>query len=762
MRWYSNLKIRVKLGASIGLAIVMLTSVIAVMLGITTQVNNNFAYLEQYPRARAIYLYEMTINLRTAQQYLSGMALNHTAPSSHIQSQRENIEFQLSQIHYLIERYTNSVFSDPRYGTDEEVLRAREIEITTILHLIKQWESDIFMRVADDVSAGMGVTAPMTIMRSQHITDLLVESLYAFKEYNAELVSTNATEINDFANRMVLALGLLTIGAVIISLMLAIISTRVITRPIRKLVLEVNNMASGELNSNIGGSCIPKDEVGDLTRSVKKMAGSVLHLSDDLRTTIHRFQTDGDIDARIDETYYKGTYREVVESINKLTTGTVQEVLAFVTALDAFQDGDFKVEIPQLPGKKAIMNQTLEGFRDTMKSITAEISELAAAAADGRLNERVNTEKYKGDWVKLTGRINKLMQSIITPIHEIGDVLREVAAGNFSTKVSGDYNGEFKAMKDMFNETINNIGSYITEISGVLATLANDDLNQEITREYVGQFVEIKDALNRIISRFNKVIAEILESAEEVTSIARQVSGTSLSLANGAQAQAESIHELSTNIQAINSTTALNAENAQRAKELSDASAINAAGGNTDINQMLSAMEGIMESSGQISGIIKTIDSIAFQTNLLALNAAVEAARAGEHGKGFAVVAEEVRSLAGSSKAAATQTGELIDESITRVTDGTNIANTTAHALRTIVNDVGRVAEIISEISASGSNQAALVTQLTESIGQITNVVQDNSATSEMSANAAQLLAQQAEGLKELLSVFNLKSQRHM
>ena len=148
--------------------------------------------------------------------------------------------------------------------------------------------------------------------------------------------------------------------------------------------------------------------------------------------------------------------------------------------------------------------------------------------------------------------------------------------------------------------------------------------------------------------------------------------------------------------------TKQNADNSNVANDLMNQGKQMLDNGMDSMNEMVTSMESIKQSSGEMGKIIKVIEEIAFQTNLLALNAAVEAARAGEHGKGFAVVADEVRNLAQRAAQAARETTGLIEDSTNKAKEGTGVAGEVGKALGAIVSDVTKVTDLVDGITSIG------------------------------------------------------------
>jgi methyl-accepting chemotaxis protein len=179
------------------------------------------------------------------------------------------------------------------------------------------------------------------------------------------------------------------------------------------------------------------------------------------------------------------------------------------------------------------------------------------------------------------------------------------------------------------------------------------------------------------------------------------------------------------------------------------------------VAEVVHTMQDIHTSSRRINDIIGVIDGIAFQTNILALNAAVEAARAGEHGRGFAVVASEVRNLAQRSAQAAREIKDLIQVSVTNVAAGTELVDRAGATMNDIVSSVQRVTDVIGEITSAASEQSAEIEQVNAAIGTLDQMTQQNAALVEESSAASDSLREQAQRLKDIVSVFKIDTTTH-
>jgi methyl-accepting chemotaxis protein len=352
-------------------------------------------------------------------------------------------------------------------------------------------------------------------------------------------------------------------------------------------------------------------------------------------------------------------------------------------------------------------------------------------------------------WVILFFMLRKL---IVAPLTKIKTALTNIGHGHLDGRLNltqQDELGDAARSLDQMSESLQ------VDVIKPLQQLANGDLTFDVTPH--DQNDTLRHAIKKLGQNLNQMISDLQIAGQQIDSGSTQVSDSSQLLSDGAAQSAAAVEEISSSMNEIGSQTNTSAENAQQANQLSASARDAAHTGTSRMTEMIGAMGEINEAGQNISKIIKVIDEIAFQTNLLALNAAVEAARAGQHGKGFAVVAEEVRNLAARSAKAASETAALIEGSVEKTSNGTEIAKRTGEALEEIVGSIGKVTDLIGEIAAASTEQAQGISQVNIGLQQIDQVIQQNTASAEESAATSEELSSQAAELRNQLGRFKLK-----
>ncbi|MFB4340405.1 methyl-accepting chemotaxis protein [Pantoea sp. CS_6] len=262
-------------------------------------------------------------------------------------------------------------------------------------------------------------------------------------------------------------------------------------------------------------------------------------------------------------------------------------------------------------------------------------------------------------------------------------------------------------------------------------------------------------ALSTMQSQLRTMVGQIKDASLSVQQGAGEIASANLNLSSRTEEQAAALEETAASMEQISAAIRMNADNAQQATGLTETATRIANRGETLVDQVVTTMAKIDESSQKIGDITTLINSIAFQTNILALNAAVEAARAGEQGRGFAVVASEVRNLAQRTTSAVKDIAALIEESALRVENGVVLVNDAGKTMHEMTNAVSSVQHIIGEIVAASDEQARGIAQVTLAVNEMDGTTQQNAALVQQMSAASSSLEDQARQLAQTVAQFH-------
>lgn len=351
-----------------------------------------------------------------------------------------------------------------------------------------------------------------------------------------------------------------------------------------------------------------------------------------------------------------------------------------------------------------------------------------------------------------------IMQGVTRPVDELKYAAAEMTQGRLRTEIVYESKDELGQLADSIREMQATLGEYVEEISDTLEVIASGDLTMEFAdiTEFRGEFHTIKTSFVRILKEFNHALASMKEGIMDVDASSEEIAGASQELASATGEQINAVNDLTAAITEINDMAEASEKAADRAAQQAAESVRDAEIERAHMKELQTEMIHIKEISSEIEEITSSIEEIASQTSLLSLNASIEAARAGEAGRGFAVVADQIGKLATDSAKAVVKTKELIAKTVDAVDKGSMMTETAAEGFGKMIEELKGFAETAHQASGLAARQARSLEQIEAGIGQISNVTEQNAASSEECSAISEELAARASGMAAQIKYFHL------
>ncbi|NVI85528.1 PAS domain-containing methyl-accepting chemotaxis protein [Janthinobacterium sp. BJB401] len=464
------------------------------------------------------------------------------------------------------------------------------------------------------------------------------------------------------------------------------------------------------------------------------------------------------------EVWINASYNPILDA-----DGKPYKVIKFATDITALKKRNVEYE-----GKVSAIGKAQAVIEFDMQGNVLEANENFLAVMDYDLSdiqgehhrmfcepEYASSAEYKKFWQKLNrgefdaGRYKRLgnhgkvvwIQATYNPILDLNGKPYKVV--KFAIDISDQVNLENSIQSKAANDS-----RKVNALLESVARAAQGDLTCNIVPEGDEPIDLLAGGISKMIVDLRGVIGNVVSAANGFADASHAIAERATGVAVGTQALGATVEEMNASIDGLTFSINSIAENTSNADFLAKATQQEAEAGARAVAKSIEAMDLINRSSEDIGEIVKVISEIANQTNMLAFNAAIEAARAGEHGLGFSVVADEVRKLAERSSQATKEISKLINESVKRVSTGSEISRQASDAFDKIVSGVAKTTLAISDISKAANEQLLTAREVSTAIQYIAEETEKSAANCDSIARSTDGLNERAGSLNQTVSGF--------
>ena len=299
------------------------------------------------------------------------------------------------------------------------------------------------------------------------------------------------------------------------------------------------------------------------------------------------------------------------------------------------------------------------------------------ASGDLRAGDALESEDELGSLARSFDRMTASLRSTVARMAETADRVEGAAVqiAESSSSIAAATGDQVQGIE----QATGSMASIDRQVAGITESAQVLNGNVEEASSSILELGAAGEELNQTASALSGQIDDVSGSIEQMIRSVRQIAENTEGLAQEVSETSASMSEMASSMKEVDANAHETARLSSRVVDLAE-------GGRERVQQTISGMDAIRESTDtvasviqglggrvkEIGAIVDVIDDVADETNLLALNAAIIAAQAGEQGRAFSVVADEIKDLADRVLSSTKEIGALIrsvqDESANAVT----------------------------------------------------------------------------------------------
>lgn len=299
--------------------------------------------------------------------------------------------------------------------------------------------------------------------------------------------------------RIIIAIISLVLSGLFVSIAFFIANT--ISKPIALLEDASQNIANGNIDIDLTYSS--KDETGMLANSFRSIISKLRTLINETNL-LNQSAKKGDLSKRGDESKLSGGYRDIIHGFNTTLDEVVLPLNVAAENLELISNGVIPEKIIDKKYSHSAAVQSVNKLIDSFRAMFDEIQSVSNESVNGKLNARVDTNKFVGEYKKIMSGINEMLDTILNPINASIKVLEQIANGNLSESITEDFKGDHEKIKNAVNSVSLSLQNVHKEIS-----MLNDFAEKGILDKR-GEVNKFKGAYADLISGTNKMLDAIV------------------------------------------------------------------------------------------------------------------------------------------------------------------------------------------------------------------------------------------------------------